>query len=302
MPERRRFDPLHLGTDEHPYSKGLMARALMRTGLGVAGAYEVARRVEQDLAATGKRTADFERMEELAIEVLGEPDGALTMGRLRRYQGLDETDMPLIMLIGGATGTGKSTVAAEVAYRLGITRVTSTDFVRQTMRALFTRVPARDPLLELRRRPRAANGARGGGRPAPPRVPRADATRSRRGPGGDRPVTRGGAGRWSSKAFIVPGMLRRPVGRERARRRLRDHDRERGARRTLLDPRHRVRGRPASGQVPRAPRRHPLSPGLHRRARTGGGGPGGRELGAGEGDRRRAGLVLAAADRVRVSS
>ena len=35
----------------------------MRTGLGVAGAYEVARRVEQDLAATGKRTADFERME-----------------------------------------------------------------------------------------------------------------------------------------------------------------------------------------------------------------------------------------------
>ena len=138
MPERRRFDPLHLGTDEHPYSKGLMARALMRTGLGVAGAYEVARRVEQDLAATGKRTADFDRMEELAIEVLGEPDGALAIGRLRRYQELDELDLPLIILIGGATGTGKSTVAAEVAYRLGITRVTSTDFVRQTMRALFT--------------------------------------------------------------------------------------------------------------------------------------------------------------------
>jgi 2-phosphoglycerate kinase len=132
------YAPLHLGTDEHPYSKGLMARALMRTGLGVAGAYEVARRVEQDLAATGKRTADFEQMEELAIEVLGEPDGALAIGRLRRYQELDELDMPLIILIGGATGTGKSTVAAEVAYRLGITRVTSTDFVRQTMRALFT--------------------------------------------------------------------------------------------------------------------------------------------------------------------
>jgi 2-phosphoglycerate kinase len=42
------------------------------------------------------------------------------------------------VLIGGATGTGKSTVATEIAYRLGITRVTSTDFVRQTMRALFT--------------------------------------------------------------------------------------------------------------------------------------------------------------------
>ena len=44
---------------------------------------------------------------------------------------------PLIVLIGGATGTGKSTVATEVAHRLGINRVTSTDIVRQTLRAVF---------------------------------------------------------------------------------------------------------------------------------------------------------------------
>jgi 2-phosphoglycerate kinase len=44
---------------------------------------------------------------------------------------------PVILLIGGATGTGKSTVATEVAYRLGINRVTSTDIVRQTLRAFF---------------------------------------------------------------------------------------------------------------------------------------------------------------------
>lgn len=138
MPERRRIDPLHLGTDEHPYSKGLMARALMRAGLGVERAYELARRIEQDLSEREKRTADFDRIQELAVEVLGEADGGLAIGRLRRYQELDELDLPLIVLIGGATGTGKSTVAAEVAYRLGITRVTSTDFVRQTMRALFT--------------------------------------------------------------------------------------------------------------------------------------------------------------------
>ena len=42
------------------------------------------------------------------------------------------------MLIGGGTGTGKSRVATEIAYRLGITRVTSTDFIRQTMRAFFS--------------------------------------------------------------------------------------------------------------------------------------------------------------------
>src|SRR3712207_8879965 len=42
--------------------------------------------------------------------------------RLRRYAELDELEVPIIVLIGGATGTGKSTIAAEVAYRLGIDR------------------------------------------------------------------------------------------------------------------------------------------------------------------------------------
>jgi 2-phosphoglycerate kinase len=48
------------------------------------------------------------------------------------------TDKPLVILIGGATGTGKSTVATEVAYTLGITRLTSTDSIRQTLRAFFS--------------------------------------------------------------------------------------------------------------------------------------------------------------------
>lgn len=51
---------------------------------------------------------------------------------------LKSLGVPVIVLIGGTTGTGKSTLATEVAYRLGITRVTSTDFVRQTMRAFFS--------------------------------------------------------------------------------------------------------------------------------------------------------------------
>ena len=43
------------------------------------------------------------------------------------------------MLIGGAPGTGKSTVATQVAHRLGITRIVSTDAVRQVMRAVIAR-------------------------------------------------------------------------------------------------------------------------------------------------------------------
>ncbi len=63
----------------------------------------------------------------------------LPLGALLHSRGLlpQVLDTPIVLLIGGATGTGKSGVATEVAHRLGITRVTSTDFIRQTMRAFF---------------------------------------------------------------------------------------------------------------------------------------------------------------------
>jgi 2-phosphoglycerate kinase len=136
--ERRRTDPLPLGGEGEPYSKGLMARALIRVGVPPSRAYELARRIEQDLAERGETTVDLERVQELAAQILGDIEVGTAVDRLRRYQELDELDLPIIILIGGATGTGKSTVATEVAYRLGITRVTSTDFVRQTMRAFFS--------------------------------------------------------------------------------------------------------------------------------------------------------------------
>ena len=139
MTERRRSDPLPLGGDDGlPYSKGLMARALMATGVPAVRAYELAARVEGDLRSRGVAAVDLARLEELAIVVLGETEGAQALRRLRRHETLRELDLPIILLIGGATGTGKSTVATEVAYRLGITRVSSTDFVRQTMRAFLS--------------------------------------------------------------------------------------------------------------------------------------------------------------------
>ena len=136
--QRRRTDPLPLGGAE-PYSKGLMARALMRVGVSAVRAYELARRIEADLLQRKEDTVALDRIQELAVEVLGDVEGEKAAARLRRYRDLEELDLPIIVLIGGATGTGKSTVATEVAYRLGITRLTSTDFVRQTMRAFFSR-------------------------------------------------------------------------------------------------------------------------------------------------------------------
>jgi len=139
MSDRRYRQPLPLGGEDGlPFSKGLMARALIAAGLSADRAYELALAVEADLAAADRQATTMERLEEVAIQTLGQEDGHAAMQRLRRYRDLYELDRPIILLVGGATGTGKSTVATDVAYRLGITRVTSTDFVRQTMRAFFS--------------------------------------------------------------------------------------------------------------------------------------------------------------------
>jgi 2-phosphoglycerate kinase len=139
MSQPRHGEPLPLGNDEFPYSKGLMARALIAAGVPADRAYQLARRLELDLAERGASSVQVERLEMLAQEILGAEEGERATGRLRRLAELQTLDIPIIVLIGGSTGTGKSTVAAEVAHRLGITRVASTDFIRQTMRAFFSR-------------------------------------------------------------------------------------------------------------------------------------------------------------------
>jgi 2-phosphoglycerate kinase len=140
MSDRR--PPESLGEEEGrrlPYSKGLMAKTLAGTGLRPVRAYELARLIEQELVREHEEdTFTEEHLYELVAQVLAKHEGEDAVRGLRRYRTLQGLDLPLILLIGGATGTGKSTVTTEVAHRLGITRVASTDFVRQTMRAFFS--------------------------------------------------------------------------------------------------------------------------------------------------------------------
>ena len=128
MRERRFTIPLPLG-DEVPFSKGLMARALVVTGLDPERSYLIARLADRDLEQSGALSLDLDRLGEIAAEVIGDDEAARTVRRLRRLDALGRLEEPLLLLVGGATGTGKSTIATEAAHRLGITRVTSTDFI-----------------------------------------------------------------------------------------------------------------------------------------------------------------------------
>ena len=132
--------PVLVGENEHslPYSKGLAASALMVTGLGPARAYMIANKVEQELAQLGVDAVTSSQLRSITRDVLRREAGDHYAEAYAKWQSVRRLQVPLIILIGGATGAGKSTIATQLATRLGITRVVSTDAVREVLRSAFT--------------------------------------------------------------------------------------------------------------------------------------------------------------------
>ncbi len=140
MNEKRRKRIL-ISEHEHglPYSKGLAASSLAVTGLGPIQSYGIANMVEQELIARDVATVSEDELQDLTLEVLRREVGDDYAKAFIKWQSVADLDAPLIILIGGATGVGKSTIATQLATRLGITRVISTDAVREVLRSAFTR-------------------------------------------------------------------------------------------------------------------------------------------------------------------
>ena len=122
-----------------PMSKGLLAKSFMSTGMSPSKSYIAAQRVQDELRAEGRLEVTLAELHEHAEAVLGEEAGPETARRYRRLNEISQLRRPLIVLIGGTTGVGKSTIATEIAHRLGITRVVGTDSIREVMRGIFSR-------------------------------------------------------------------------------------------------------------------------------------------------------------------
>ena len=121
-----------------PYSKGLRASELMVTGLLPLRAYQVAEHVEERLQARNVTSVTRDELDDVTVEVLADLAGERYATRFVNWHKLATLKVPIVVLIGGATGVGKSTIATQLAVRLGIVRVVATDAVREVMRALFT--------------------------------------------------------------------------------------------------------------------------------------------------------------------
>ena len=127
------------GDQRFPFSQGIMAKSLTGAGLPVEDAYKVVRRVYDILQQDGVQEIKANKLREMVSCQLLEK-GWKTEERFyrvrRRIKYLDE---PLFILVGGATGVGKSSISAELGHRLGINRVIGSDTIREIMRSIIPR-------------------------------------------------------------------------------------------------------------------------------------------------------------------
>jgi 2-phosphoglycerate kinase len=126
------------GRHRTPFSKGVLAQSLLAAAIAPDQAFEVARELEAELLRRGAYDVDRDQLRALVAETLVRTVGERTAARYRTWRALQGSERPMILLLAGAAGVGKTALAQEVAHRLGIARVTSTDSIRQVMRIMLS--------------------------------------------------------------------------------------------------------------------------------------------------------------------
>ncbi|MCD6452066.1 MAG: zeta toxin family protein [Acidobacteria bacterium] len=121
-----------------PFSKGILSQSILASGLDYSRAYEAAMEIESYLIREGVRRISRHKLRNLAYDTIKRKYGEEYAERYLVWRKYQLPEKPVIILIGGATGAGKTSLSAEVAHRMGIIRMISTDSVRQIMRIMFS--------------------------------------------------------------------------------------------------------------------------------------------------------------------
>ena len=121
-----------------PFSKGMLAVSLQGAGLEPSDAYDVSRELEARLLRQKRRSIHRGELRDRVAETIERTHGARAAWRYRVWRQALEDGRPILLLIGGSAGVGKTSIAVEVARRLEIARMVGTDSIRQIMRLMFS--------------------------------------------------------------------------------------------------------------------------------------------------------------------
>ncbi|MCP3869378.1 MAG: hypothetical protein GY703_14990 [Gammaproteobacteria bacterium] len=120
-----------------PFSQTQHLLCLESCGLSTKSATEASARIYRHLVENEILEISSSNLGRMTYECLSEHFSPAIARRYMVWIDYTHSNRPLILLIGGTGGCGKSTIATEVAHRLGVVRTQSTDMLREVMRMMI---------------------------------------------------------------------------------------------------------------------------------------------------------------------
>jgi 2-phosphoglycerate kinase len=119
------------------FSRGRHERYLQASGLKQEKSEQTTALIYDQLLAAGVNSISTDQLGFLTWLCLRQELSRKASDRYLVWSQFQRSGRPLLLLICGAVGTGKSTVATEVAHLLDIVRIQSTDMLREVMRMML---------------------------------------------------------------------------------------------------------------------------------------------------------------------
>lgn len=123
---------------KEPFSKGIMSRSLNVADVGIERAHNIASDIESLLIKDNITEISNEDLAEVVLNHLETVDSNIAK-KYENWRSLRTSEKPLIILIGGASGVGTSSMAFELANRLRLKNLISTDMIREVMRKIVSK-------------------------------------------------------------------------------------------------------------------------------------------------------------------
>ena len=119
-----------------PFSGEAHSKSLELCGISNEVARNLSRILGRHLVARNRKEIDTSYLGRLTYRMLLREIGKKAAQRYLVWSEFSRSGMPLLLLIGGAPGSGKSTIATALASQLDIFRTQSTDMLREVMRMM----------------------------------------------------------------------------------------------------------------------------------------------------------------------
>ena len=133
----RAIEVVDTSGESEPFSRGIFIKRLLNCGIAAETCNSITRHVHGRLMRARVKSITPEELIVMAYHETVKQVDRKSANQYLIWTDFHRSNTPLIILIGGVPGSGKSTIATELATQLSIIRTQSTDMLREVMRSLL---------------------------------------------------------------------------------------------------------------------------------------------------------------------